>query len=331
MEDYYKILGLNTSATGDEIRRAYRILARRYHPDVNPGKKSEDKFKSISEAYKILSDKAKKMKYDSDFQASVHSGSFRDRQNKKFRAQSRYYQAQRDLKEKAKKMEKEVGDSASKIARGAKEFFNDFVKPKKNKKVSSPKTKKIKISKAKAEPLKVSIIEASVSVQDAIFGIKKTIEIVEPEGTRKVSVNIPPGSRAGKVIRMRSTSGNSEELVIILRVAPHPVLSLESRGLLVNTPVSLDEAIFGATIKVPGIKEEHMIRIPQGSQSGTEVRVKEKGITLKDGTREDIFYRILIQVPKSSQAVGLKEKVEDLEKYYEDSPRKSLPASIAQM
>ena len=331
MEDYYKILGLNSSATGDEIRRAYRILARRYHPDVNPGEKSEEKFKTISEAYKVLSDSSKKMKYDSDFQASVHSGSFRDKQNKKFRAQSRYYQAQRELKKKVKNVEKGVGDSASKIARGAKGFLNDLVKPKKKKKIPSPKSKKIKANKTKTEPLKVSIIEASVSVQDAIFGIKKTIEIVEPEGTRKVSVNIPPGSRAGKVIRMRSTSGKSEELVIILRVAPHPILSLESRGLLVNMPVSLDEAIFGATIKVPGIDEEHMITIPQGSQSGNEIRLKEKGITLKDGTREDIFYRILIKVPKSSQAVGLKEKVEDLEKYYEDSPRKNLPASVSLM
>ena len=84
MEDYYKILGLNSSATPDEIRRAYRVLARRYHPDVNPGEKSAEKFKDIAEAYKILSDEAKKRKYDSDFNASFRSGSFRDQQRRKF-------------------------------------------------------------------------------------------------------------------------------------------------------------------------------------------------------------------------------------------------------
>ncbi|MEZ4754212.1 MAG: DnaJ domain-containing protein [Bdellovibrionota bacterium] len=336
MDDYYKILGLNLSATEDEIRRAYRILARRYHPDVNPGKNSEDRFKKISEAYKVLSDATKKKDYDSDFQTATHT-SFRAKQNQKFRAQSRYFKAQKDFKEKAQNharsyFKKGISESASRISKGASDFLKDLVKPKKNKTAKlKPSKQKTTNKSVKTEPLKVSIIEASVSIHDAIFGIKKTIEIAEPEGIRKVSVSIPSGSRPGKVIRMRSTTGNSEELVIILRVAPHSILCLEPKGLVIKIPITVKEAVFGAAIKVPGIEEQNMITIPQGSQSGTELRLKNKGISLADGNKEDLFYRIEVQVPNATSAVGLKEKIDELEQYYEQTPRKKMPTSITSM
>ncbi|MCB0318626.1 MAG: hypothetical protein KDD56_07700, partial [Bdellovibrionales bacterium] len=185
-------------------------------------------------------------------------------------------------------------------------------------------------SKLKQTPIKVSIIEASITIQDAIFGIKKTIEIVEPEGNRKASVKIPPGSRAGKLIRMRTSTGKTEELVILLRVAPHPMLDLEPKGLIVNIPISVEEATLGASIKVPGINEELLLTIPENSQSGDEIRIKNKGISLKDGTREDIFYRLQIKLPEFNHAVGLTDKIKELQAYYQDLPRKNLPQSITQ-
>jgi DnaJ-class molecular chaperone len=159
--------------------------------------------------------------------------------------------------------------------------------------------------------------------------VKKTVEIEEPAGTRKLSVAIPPGVRSGSVIRLRAKNSPTEELVLIVRVASHPFIAMQPRGIVVEVPVSVQEAVFGASITVPTLEDPVSIKIPPGTQSGQEVRLRERGVHHREGARGDIFYRILIAVPGSPEAVGLREKVGELEAYYGGGVRAGLPAALA--
>jgi curved DNA-binding protein len=176
--------------------------------------------------------------------------------------------------------------------------------------------------------LKVSVLEVSITIKEAILGTKKTIEIVEPEGLRKVSVKIPPGVRNGSVVRLQGRGLPREDLVLVIRIAYHPYLSIHPKGLVVEIPVTVHEAIAGATIMVPTLEEPAAIKIPAGTNSGTELRVKEKGVPLKDGGRGDLFVRILVKIPEHPEAVGLKEKANELSLYYETPVRDGMPKSL---
>jgi DnaJ-class molecular chaperone len=189
----------------------------------------------------------------------------------------------------------------------------------------TPQTKRRELSMGVQ---RISVVEVSLSLRDAVTGVKKAIEISEPEGARKVSVKIPPGSRNGSVIHLRSTAPPGEELVLVVRVAAHPTMSLQPKGLVVEVPVTVAEALCGASVTVPTLDEPISIKIPAGSQSGTELRIRERGVLQKDGSRGDLFYRLMIKVPEAAQAVGLREKSQELDKYYESAVRQPLPRTL---
>ncbi len=338
--DYYQILGLESSASIDEIRRAYRILARRYHPDVNPGT-SAKKFHLISEAYKVLSNSESRSKYDAEYEAlqrmNIHKGyrAYTDEARKAFKAQSRHMQAEAEKRWRERQEAKKTEARAEKewqsedLKESFKTFagkFRDFVQERVQKKDKGKKDELDMPSGKRVD--QVSVIEVSLNIQEAIRGAKKSIEILDKTETRKISISIPPGSKHGDVLRMRNRHKSSEEMVLILRVAKHPLMSLENKGLVIEVPVSVQEAMYGAQIKVPALEDELMIRVPSGSQSGTEIRVPNRGVKNKDGRPGDLFYRLLVRVPGAVQAVGLKEKTEAIEQYYEQSVRAGLPQRL---
>ncbi|MCO6430518.1 MAG: DnaJ domain-containing protein [Deltaproteobacteria bacterium] len=329
MQDHYKTLGVNSSATLDEIRRAYRILARRYHPDLNPGQENDNKFKAIAAAYGVLSDPKKRESYDMEYdrlQMSRLADKFKSYSNFQHggrRGGTTFGQTPPESKSGANRQEEKRRKSSqgswSKLLEKAKERFAWA-----HGAVKKPAAKPM----VKGGPRSVSIIEVSVSIKDAVTGIKKTVEIPEASGARKVSVVLPAGVRSGSVIRMKQSSGGSEELVLIVKVASHPVLSIQPKGLVVEIPVSISEALFGASITLPTLDEPAVVKIPPGSQSGAEIRLKERGIKHKDGGRGDLVYRLMIRVPESNVAVGIKERADELEKYYEEPPRRHFPQSL---
>lgn len=344
MENHYTVLGIQSSASADEIRRAYRILARRYHPDLNPGQKSSERFRKISEAYEVLSDTAKRTSYDTNLESKQ-----RDDLSRGFaayeRAQARKANPRRESAQQrsARRPSHGGGESTSSssddqatVARAARKVSNQFrnmlrstlgigVPPKNLHSRSAVHTK----GEASAIE-RVSVIEVSISIRDAVLGTKKAIEIPEPEGQRKVSVRIPPGVRSGSVIRLRAKTHPGEDLVLIVRVASHPFLSVQTRGLVAEIPVTVHEAIAGANISVPTLEEPILVKIPPGSQSGSEIRVKGRGILLKDSSRGDLFVRIMIRIPESSDAVGLREKSAEIEQYYNVSVRQGLPKNLVE-
>lgn len=329
IENHYAVLGLNTSASSDEIRRAYRILARRYHPDLNPGQPAaEERFKKISVAYETLSDPKKKRHYDAELEGFLNhdhqfgQAAFDRARRHTQRAHKRYAEAGRQShRPGAKPTPPPTSESswwkntAERLSKTISGFSKEKESPSKRKK-SFP-------------PIRVSVIEASVSIHEAIHGGKKTIELEEPEGTRKLSVTIPPGVRSGSVIRLRNKGEGVEELIVIIRVAHHPFVAIQTRGLIVEVPITIQEAIQGANIIVPTLEEPISVKVPPGSSSGTEIRLPERGLNYRDGSRGDLFVRLMVSVPQSPDAVGLKDKAREIEPYYESSVRSKLPKSLA--
>lgn len=336
MDNYYKILGLPSSATSEEIRRAYRILARRYHPDVNPGKSSEEKFKAIAAAYQILSDDEKRKNYDIEIEHIVARSA---------RAKIRAYEdAFREAikRESAKVRERDskpTSNSSSKFPQPSavllplKQSINTFINNAKNSFNSiatfpSRIFRRSRDFKGGKKVTKISLIEVSVTIQDAIKGVRRTIEIDEGEEIRKVSVRIPPGVRTGSVVRLRGTKDPFEEIVLIVRVAFHPYISIAPKGIVIEVPISVGEAINGAKISAPTLEDPTMITIPPGTQSGTEIRLVGQGISQKDSSRGDIFYKVMIKVPETPEAVGIKERASELESYYGAPVRHGFPTTI---
>ncbi len=324
MENHYKTLGVNTSATADEIRRAYRILARRYHPDVNPGKDSEDKFKIISQAYSVLSDAEARRKYDAEFDPLS-----RERISKQFEAYERMRRAASGARTSEKPTENSEAAKAAETrpAPQVEADWLDFIWAKLK---GLPKFLKrpLQWSKAPSTGVRFSVIEVSVTLREALFGTKKTVEITEPEGIRKVSVRIPSGVRNGSVVRLRATGKIPEELVLIVRVPSHPQLSIQNKGVVIEIPITVSEAFRGTNITVPTLEDQMVIKIPPNTQSGHEIRLKERGVTFKNGSRGDLIVRLMIQIPEAQGAVGLSDKMGELEKYYDSSPRQALPKSL---
>lgn len=336
MDNHYRVLGVNSSASLEEIRRAYRILARRYHPDVNPIKGSSEKFRKIAEAYEVLSDGEKRRQFDISLETQPFRG-----ENPKIRAyrksatrpsaQDRFRENTlngfgKNAAPRPEDSIKPAQTSPSALDEIWKKGENLLKSGVKNFFKKSPPSERPVATNRKIQ--KISIIELSLTVPDAIRGVRKAIEIAEPEGSRKVSVNIPAGVRSGSVIRLRERKSQEEELVLVVRLAHHPYLNILNRGLVVELPITVHEAILGANISVPTLEEQLVIKVPAGSQSGSEIRLREKGIPASDGKRGDLFYRLMIRVPESIGAVGLKEKSAELDAYYESPVRTTFPRTL---
>ncbi len=355
-QNHYETLGVTTLASVAEIRRAYRILARRYHPDVNPGKNSEERFKAIADAYKVLSDQARRRDFDRQleeesgqafdrghaaYQQAIRRAAARDRARQRFEAAQNQSQTQASPNARTSAHPQPPGtkkpshqSSSNSVLHSLGRFSSLGAKTLRNFFTESPKSETLNNAthhaarSPHASPAsRVSVIEVSIPMRDAIHGGRKSVEIREPEGTRKVSIRLPPGVRDGSVLRTRAKRSD-EELVVIVRVAPHPYLDLQRKGLVCLVPITVQEAVSGAQIMVPTLEDQVVLKIPQGSQSGAELRLKGRGVTHPDGTRGDLIYRLMIQVPSSSDAVGLQECVGTLERYYGNAVRTELPKQL---
>lgn len=357
MRDHYRTLGLSSAASSEEIRRAYRILARRYHPDVNPGKDTDERFRAIAEAYEILSDSLKRKQYDAERDVIETFSSAFDRAHQAYRKQQASVKkppvrpAPQPKKQTTAREEPRVVTPPPRDPPKTKPEPKVPLSPKRTLKVyrrlhdlkhtlrkSIIKAREIlKTEEApKQEPPphiprvnSLSLLEVSISVFDAITGLKKTVEVTDQDGaSRKVSVSIPAGVRQGSVIRLRSKESESEEIIVIIKINPHPWLSISHRGLTMEIPITLDEAIAGAKIQVPSLGDPLLVTVDAGIQSGSEVRLKGQGITLPDGSRGDLFIRFMIKIPSPASPETLIEKAKELNSFYTEDIRKHITRNI---
>lgn len=341
--NYYKTLGLNSSATADEVRRAYRVLARRYHPDVNPEKGSDEKFKAISQAYEVLSNTDKRAKFDLEFdrqQRSHLQAELKAYQDAARRAGNIYhnnrpkhygYQRRPNLRVDESETTKKPNSPALPFYHKVLQFISSLMR--KDLKTLFPRgSGKSEILQQKhgqqVTANQILIIEVSISMIDALTGTKKTIEIGCDKQRRKISVRIPAGVRTGSVVRLRSRSHPNEDLILIMRIASHPFISILPKGLVIEIPITLNEAISGAQVVVPTLRKPATVTVPPGTQSGSEIRLKGEGLNQENGERGDLFVRLMIHVPESPDAVGLKEKAKELDLYYGAQLRQRLPKSV---
>lgn len=336
-KDYYEIIGVSRDASEQEIKKAYRRLARKYHPDVNPGdRKTEEKFKEINEAYEVLSDPEKRRRYDMFGDARPGSGSFGD-----FGGFGG------------------LGDFESPFEDLFGMFFGDWR--------SSRRTS--------AERGSDLSLELSLSFQEAVFGTRKEVEIArlatcpdcggsgaEPgtapescpecggtgqirtarqtflgrfvttttchrcrgtgriiakpcsscqgQGRRpiseRISIDVPAGVSDGVQLKLAGKGesglrgGPPGDLYVVLRVVPHRIFERRGNDLYCRFPITFPQAALGARVQVPTLDGGFVeLAIPAGSQTGTVFRIKDKGVPYLYGSRRgDLLIEVVVEVPK---------------------------------
>jgi curved DNA-binding protein len=271
-ETLYEVLGVAKDAKPAAIRSAYRKLARKYHPDVNPGdKKAEERFKKIATAYEVLSDDKRRAAYDEFGEESLQGGFDPDKARE-------YAKWQR-----AREQQRATHAGNGRIEFDFAELFGGGG------------------GGARRGPRRGHDLHATVQMElrDAIAGAEVSLEVPE-QGT--VRVRIPPGADTGSTIRLPGKGapgaggGPPGDLVIETEVRPHPHLRREGLDLHLVLPVTLDEVYNGASIDVPTFEGTVVLKVPPRAQNGAKLRLRGKGVARKE-TRGDLIVELAVRMP----------------------------------
>ena len=298
-KDYYSILGVSKSAGTDEIKRAFRKLARKYHPDVNPGDRSaEAKFKEVSEAYEVLSDSDKRRKYDQFgryWQQAGRGGSYGTSADFSDFDFSNYGSFDEFINELLGRFGSGFGAPSGASAGRTNYtyrtsprsgFGNDF---------SNFNTG---AASGQSFDQEASI---SLSLSEAFRGVRKRLKI----GSEEVEVRIPAGAKQGTKVRLRGkgqmnpySGGKRSDVYLIINLLPHSIFQFEGDKLVCEVPITPDEAVLGGKIEVPTPDGSVTMNLPPGVKSGQSLRLRGKGWPSPKGERGDELVRVVITPPK---------------------------------
>jgi curved DNA-binding protein len=306
--DYYALLGVPKNASADDVKKSYRRLARKYHPDLNPGDKvAEAKFKEITEANEVLSDVDKRSQYDRFGQYWKQSEQPKNNTRSTASASSG---------------NNPPGDFNT-VDFGQYNNFDDFVNEllgrfnnSGNPNQASTKATGTKATTAKSGSdgftANTSTSNASnvggdreatisLSLTEAYKGVQKSFNL----GTETIKVRIPGGAKAGSRIRVRG-KGNVNtynkqrgDLYLTVELQPHPFFRLDGEQLICEVPVTPDEAVLGAQIEIPTPDGMVTVNVPAGVRSGQSLRLRGKGWANPRGERGDQLAKIVIATPKT--------------------------------
>jgi curved DNA-binding protein len=288
--DFYEALGVARDAPADEIQRAYRKLARTYHPDVNKDPGAEDRFKEISEAYDVLSDPELRRRYDAfgpDFRqvpegvdpvqwARARSGAGRSRSG--------------GARAGAGAGGPEAEWFTSSGGADFEDLFGDLFGGGRRRSWGP-------IQGADQEA------ELTLTLEEAFRGGPRTITLSGPDGARTYDVTIPAGVSDGQRIRLAGQGGQGTgqapagDLFLVVRIAPHPRFRVEGRDLYTELPLAPWEAALGATVAVDAPGGEAKLRVPAGTSSGRRLRLKGRGLPNQRGAPGDLYAEVRIMVP----------------------------------
>ena len=322
-EDYYKILGVSRSASSEEIQKAYRDMARKYHPDVNPDDKgAREKFKQVQKAFEVLNDSKKRRLYDqygSSYEAAAKSGfhpgsGFDGAWRTGGGGQGTPYEF--DFSE----LFGGGGGRRGGKKGGFADFFSQFRQ--------APAAEAGPSEKAewKGQDLRHDL---TVPFATAITGGSAQIALRRQNGkTETITVKIPKGIADGKKIRLRgqgeasSYGGPAGDIILTVHVTPHSCFERRENHLLLRLPVTLGEAAGGAKVDVPTPSGTVTLQIPPGTSSGKRLRVKGHGIPHKNGVG-DLLVEIRIVLPPKLDEKAVAE-LKRLDAAYTDNPREKV-------
>ncbi len=354
-KDLYAILGLAKGASADEVRKAYRKLARKHHPDLNPGdKQAEERFKDLSLANDVLSDDTKRALYDEFGMEGLNAGfdPVRAREYKRWAESGHGFSFRPgDAGEGGFEFGFEFprGSRRRRGARDDERGFADIL----NEMFGGAAGEEGAPHRAGQDlehPIEIDLL-------DALRGTKTAVTVRRPgpcatcKGTGRVgrracttcggtgvvetrerlSVKIPAGVGDGSRVRVAGkggagpNGGTPGDLYFVVRVRPHPRIQRDGKDLTIEVPITVSEAIRGATITVPTLQGRVQLKVAPGSQSGQRLRLRGRGAPdPKGGEPGDLYVRLMVQVPRAADPGDLAAALDALDRAYGEDPRADL-------
>lgn len=308
-KDYYKIMGLDRSASQEDIKRAYRKLARKYHPDVSKDPEAEKKFKEVGEAYEILKDPEKRKKYD-------QYGQYWKEQDQQ-QSQGRRQQSQG-----SRQQYYQPFDEAT--AADFEDFISSIFRQRSRYQDYHPFQQ--------GQDIHATM---NINLEDSYNGSEKTLQLQVPtvdqygrvsHATRSIKVKVPKGITDKKQIRLKgqggmTSSGQPGDLYIEIRLSPHPLFKAVNKNIYLDLPISPWEAALGANIQAPTLGGNVNLKIPKLSQTGQQMRLKGKGLPGSPAGDQIISLKIVIPETENEKT---KKLYEELEKVSSFNPREKL-------
>ncbi len=346
-KDYYQVLGVARSADEKEIKRAYRRLARQYHPDLNPGNKEyEKKFKEVNEAYEVLGDPAKRKRYD-ELGSTWNTHGSKDTEGFWRDFYSKYGQAGRTASTTF-----EDSYESTNFSDFFKTFFGDlFGGGRRTRTTRFGEGQKAGVSHHDRSPREV-FSEIEIDFSESYRGTNRRIRVAYEEicescggsgqqppeslcagcrgkGVEKrsklVNVTIPAGVKQGAKLRIPGVLGG-HDLYLLVTVQPHPFFKRDGNNLLLDLPVTVYEAVLGSELEVPTMNGRVQMKIPPETQNNTSFRLRGLGFPrVKEGGKGDQVVRVSIVVPRKLSDKE-KELFQKLSSLRYDNPRSHLLA-----
>ncbi|MCS6914328.1 MAG: DnaJ C-terminal domain-containing protein [Myxococcales bacterium] len=275
LKDYYKTLGVSGTASAEEIKKAYRRLAKKYHPDVTGGDKAKEaKFKEITEAYEVLSDPKRRAEYD-----ELRNNPFAGREPGFGRGPEGF-----------------ASSGGPRVDFNFESFFSGgFADLFGGGFMGSTRRGQ------RGTDLQATI---ELSLPEAALGVEKTLTLEPLAEPRKVTVRIPAGVEDGEVVRVPgqgrpgTRGGAPGDLLLQVKIQPHPIFRRHGADLEVDVPITIDQAVLGAKVDVPTLEGRAQVTVPPGTSSGQKLRLRGKGASDRKGGRGDLYGVVQIVVPK---------------------------------
>jgi curved DNA-binding protein len=323
--DFYGILGVSRGASAEEIKKRYRKLAGKLHPDKNPGDKgAEAKFKDVNRAYEVLSDAKKRSLYDEFGEDALREGFDPDRM-RQYRAWTNQGGAPGGVRGGSTNVPFDINDFLRRQggptaanadfddAGGVGDLFGDLFSGRKRKR----------------GPARGANQESEITIAFDVAVKGGTLMLRTSESSEPITVRIPAGATEGSRLRLAGQGGKSPnggasgDLILLIHVRPHAFFRREGMDLHLDLPITPGEAYDGAKVKVPTADGAVSLKVPPHTQSGQIVRLKGKGVARKNAEPGDLYVHFQVHLP-TAESDELREAVKKLDGAFSGDPRENI-------